>query len=85
MSLTFKNLKSPLLGWQSKIQVGKLRDCRVCDVAQDHYEYLIWAEKSGILKFTAETAQNIARIAGFVEQQQHYEQEVAPYLEDVPY
>jgi hypothetical protein len=50
MAITFKNLRSPLLDLQDKILVGKLAGCRVCDCIQDHYEYLIWADKSGLMK-----------------------------------
>ena len=67
---------------QSKIRVGKLQGCRVCDVIQDHYEYLIWAEKSGLMKFTKIVVETIQEHAGYKSQQRHYEEEVAPYLKE---
>lgn len=81
MAIQFKNLKSPLLGLQDKITVGKLAGCRVCDVIEDHHEYLIWADKSGLMKFQAIVAETIAEHAGFKAQQQHYEEEIKPWLE----
>jgi hypothetical protein len=81
MALQFKNLKSPLLELTDKIPVGKLRDCRVCDVIQDHYEYLIWANKQGLLHFSKLVTETIAEHAGYKSQQQHYLEEVAPYVE----
>jgi hypothetical protein len=85
MSLTWSKIKSPLLELDDKLGFGKLRGCRICDVVEDHYEYLIWAEKSGLVKYSARTIEAISRAAGFAEAQRHYEEEVVPYLQDVPY
>lgn len=86
MAIGFKKLKSPLLDLQDKITVGKLTGCRVCDVIPDHYEYLIWAEKSGLFKFTKLVVEKIQEQAGFNEQQRHYEEEVKPFeQDDIPY
>ena len=82
MALQFKNLKSPLLGLDDKIPVGKLLGCRVCDVIQDHYEYLIWANKAGILKYTKVTCETILKHAGFEAQEQHYAEEIEPWTKD---
>lgn len=81
MSLTFKNLKSPLLDLQDKILVGKLQGCRVCDVIQDHYEYLIWADKAGLMKFSKIVVETIQEHAGFAAQQRYIEEEIKPWLE----
>ena len=51
MAITFKNIKDPKLGLTDVISFGKLKGCRVCDAIEDYYEYLIWAEKQGYLKF----------------------------------
>lgn len=67
---------------QDKILVGKLQGCRVCDVIQDHYEYLIWAEKSGLMKYTKIVVETIQEHAGFKNQQRFIEEEIKPYLED---
>ena len=64
-----------------KIVVGKLAGCRVCDVIPDHYEYLIWANKCGMLHFTKIVTETIQEHAGFKNQQVHYQEEVAPYTE----
>ena len=79
--MSFKSLKSPLLDMTDKITVGKLQGCRVCDVIQDHYEYLIWADKSGLMKFTKIVVETIQEHAGFKRQQVHYEEEIKPWLE----
>lgn len=82
MSITFSKLKSPLLDLQDKITVGKLQGCRVCDVIPDSYEYLIWAEKTGLFKFTKIVTETIQEHAGYKAQQRHYEEEVAPWKEE---
>lgn len=65
-----------------KILVGKLQGCRVCDVIQDHYEYLIWADKAGLMKFTKIVVETIQEHAHFKGQQRHYEEEVKPWEKD---
>ena len=82
MAIGFKNLRSPLLDLTDKITVGKLQGCRVCDTIPDHYEYLIWAEKSGLFKFTKIVTETIQEHAGYKAQQQHYNEEVAPWKEE---
>lgn len=82
MAIGFKQLKSPLLSLQDTIQVGKLSGCRVCDVIPDYYEYLIWAEKAGLLKFDKLTVETIQEHAGYKAQQRYIEEEVTPWLED---
>jgi len=82
MAISFNKLKSPVLNMTDKITVGKLSGCRVCDVIQDHYEYLIWADKQGLLKFSAIVVETIKEHAGFKAQQQYIEEEIKPWLED---
>ena len=63
MAINFKNIKDPKLGLLDKITFGKLKGCRVCDVIEDYYDYLIWAEKQGYIKLqpiVIETIQNAA-------------------------
>ena len=65
MAVSFKNIKSTVLDMTDKITVGKLQGCRVCDVIEDHYEYLIWADKQGLLKFKAIVIETIKEQANF--------------------
>jgi uncharacterized protein (DUF3820 family) len=85
MAITFNKLKSPLLAPTDQISIGKFKGCRVCDVIEDNYEYLIWAEKQGFLKYSSETVEIIQEVAHFAKQKQHYTEEVEPYLEDSPF
>lgn len=65
MAISFNKLKDPKLGLTDKLTFGKLKDCRVCDVIQDHYEYLIWCEKQGYVKFQQEVTDLILEQANF--------------------
>lgn len=65
MAKSFTKLKDPRVGMLDKITFGKLKDCRVCDVIQDHYEYLIWVEKQGYIKFQDIVVETIQEAANF--------------------
>lgn len=65
MALNFRNLKDPKLGMLDTLTFGKLQGCRVCDVVEDHYEYLIWCEKGGFVKFQQEVTDLILEQANF--------------------
>ena len=84
MAISFKNIKNPKLGLTDTLTFGKLKGCRVCDVAQDHYEYLIWAERSGYVKFQPEAIQLIQEQASFAAWEVNETQEVKPWFDDVP-
>lgn len=84
MSLQFSSLKSPQLGYKDKITVGKLSGCRICDVIHDHHEYLIWAEKAGIMKYKPVVIAALQEYAGFMNEQVYMEQEVKPWLDAAP-
>lgn len=62
MALNFKNLKDPKLGLTDKITFGKLKDCRVCDVIEDYFDYLLWAETQGYIKFQAIVKETILEV-----------------------
>ena len=65
MAKSFTKLKDPKLQLTDTLRFGKLNGCRVCDVIQDHYEYLIWCEKQGFVKFSKEVELLIAETASF--------------------
>ena len=85
MAISFQKIKNPKLGLTDTITFGKLKGCRVCDVAQDHYEYLIWAERSGYVKFQPEAIELIQEQASFARWKIHEAEEVAPYMEGHKY
>lgn len=76
MAINFNKLKDPKLGMLDNITFGKLSGCRVCDVIQDHYEYLIWCEKQGFVKFQQDVTDLILEQANFEKWQPPVEPEV---------
>lgn len=65
MAKSFNKLKDPRLALTDQITFGKLKGCRVCDVIEDHYEYLIWCEKQGFVKFQEIVVETIQEVAGY--------------------
>ncbi len=80
MAIDFKKLKSPVLDIQDKITTGKFKDCRVCDIIEDEYEYLIWANRNGMIHLTKSVIAKIHQLAAFAENEEFFDNEVAPYL-----
>ena len=82
MSKSFSNLKDPRLALTDQITFGKLKGCRVCDVIEDHYEYLIWCEKQGYVKFQEIVVEVIKEVAGYKKWQpieEHDSQDDVPF------
>ena len=65
MSIPFSKARDPKLGLTDKLTFGKFKDCRLCDIIQDHYEYLIWANKQGYVQFQKE-------VTDLIEEQAHF-------------
>lgn len=83
MAKSFSSLKDPKLGMLDKFTFGKLKDCRVCDVIPDFYDYLIWAEKSGYVKYQPEVIAAIQTAADFSKCEAPVEDEYVE--EDIPF
>ena len=65
MSIPFSKARDPKLGLLDKLTFGKFKDCRLCDIIQDHYEYLIWANKQGYVQYQQEVTDLIEEQANF--------------------
>ena len=86
MAKTFGSLKSNKLDMLDKLTMGKFADCRICDIIEDNFEYLIWLNKQGFANFTAPVMTDLLSRAGFREAEQHYKNEIEPWEnEDVPF
>ena len=82
MSLSFSKLKTSALGLQDVLTFGKFKGCRICDIVQEQYEYLQWAEKALNLKYQPLLRETIEEMARQAKWKQHYEEEIEPYLRD---
>jgi hypothetical protein len=86
MAKTFGSLKSNKLDMLDKLTMGKFADCRICDIIEDNFEYLIWLNKQGFANFTAPVMSDLLSRAGFKEAEEYYQNEIAPWKdEDVPF
>jgi hypothetical protein len=86
MAKTFGSLKSNKLDMLDKLTMGKFADCRICDIIEDNFEYLIWLNKQGFVNFTAPVMSDLLSRAGFKEAEEHYKNEIQPWEdEDVPF
>lgn len=87
MAISFKKLKSPLLAPTDLLSIGKFKGCRICDIADTEYEYLIWLDRQKLVQYSKEAIALIHKHANFELEKQYYEEEVAPYLEedDIPF
>jgi len=86
----FNNLKSTKIGYTDKLTFGKFIGCRVCDIIEDQYEYLIFIEKGGFIKYDNFVTEKIKQVAGFELEKVHYEQEIRPWVsedwdDDIPF
>ncbi len=86
MAKSFGSLKSTKLDMLDKLTVGKFADCRICDIIEDDFEYLIWLNKQGFVQFTAPVMSDLLYRAGFKEAEEHYKNEIEPWKDtDVPF
>ncbi len=85
MAKAFTQLKNPTLAPTDQLPIGKYKGCRICDLAPDFHDYLIWLEKEKFVHYSKETVTLIQKHAGFAEEARHYEEEVVPYMQDAQY
>ena len=89
MAIAFKKLNKILLAPTDKLTIGKFSGCRVCDIAPDQYEYLMWMQKNNIVQLSKESLALVQKYAAAVAQARYQAEEVDPYLnqdfDDVPF
>lgn len=90
MSKPFNKIKSTVLGYTDKLTFGKFKNCRICDILAEEYEYLIFLEKEGYVKYNIYLTEKIKQVAGFELEKVHYEQEIRPWVsgdwdDDIPF
>ena len=86
MAIQFNKLKSELLGLEDKIPRGKLQDCRVCDVVQDHWEYLEWTHSKQYIMLMPIALAAVRQAKSRHDYDRHYREEVLPWSdEDIPF
>lgn len=95
MSKAFNSIKDPRLGLLGILPIGKFKNCRVCDIIEDDWEYLKWMHANTSVKFQQVVLDKITKKWKTASNVEHHANEVAPYLysgpwfsdmeDDVPY
>lgn len=65
MAKPFKDLIPTELGIFDSLTFGKFIGCRICDILAEEYDYLIWLERSGHVKYNRYLSDRIRQEAGF--------------------
>ena len=69
-----------MLGLKDVIPIGKLASCRVCDVIEDHYQYLQWLVSKGLIKLDPQAEEAISDYITAEAAARYYDEEIAPYM-----
>lgn len=86
MAKSFGSLKSSQLELTDTLTFGKFATCRICDIIDDDFEYLIWLNKSGLVQYAKPVVEKLRVLSGFKEATEHYTNEIEPWeSEDVPF
>ena len=88
MAIKFTKLQDSRLTLTDTIMTGKLAGSRICDVVNDYYEYLMWTETSGLLKYHQEVIVAIetqAILAGWEPYTPQPQSQSLSTLEDIPF
>lgn len=78
-------LKSPKLAPTDQLTFGKFKGCRICDIVEDEYEYLIFMEKHKFVSYNKETIALIHKHGNFAAEKRYLQEEVIPYIDDYIY
>lgn len=87
MSKSFGKISLGELVLQDKLPIGKLKGCRLCDILETEYEYVIWLENNGHIRLHQEVVAKAQEYKARDEAEQHYRDEVEPWQDygDVPW
>ena len=79
MAISFSKLKNPALAPTDQLMFGKFKGCRVCDIVEDQFPYLMWLDANKMVSFTTESKKLMATTADLAKAKRHYEEEEKPY------
>jgi hypothetical protein len=85
MAIIFNKLKDPKLNLLDKFTFGKFQMCRVCDILQEDYDYVLWLNDKNPQLFSTEVITEAKQLKQEAVQKQHYEEEDKPFENANPY
>ena len=72
-------VRDRLMSFAQTMPFGKFKDCRIVDIIDEEYEYLIWLSKNTSIRFSLPVMEElIRRFAGYLEER-HYREEISPW------
>ena len=95
MAKAFLNLRDPKLHLTSTLPFGKFAGCRVCDILEENYAYVLWLHGKQPNLFHKSVVEEAEQFVREALEKVHYEEEVKPFLgsnnwfsdwdEDIPF
>jgi len=85
MAIQFNKLKDPKLDMLDKFMFGKFQSCRVCDMLEDDYEYVLWLHAKSPNLFSATVISEAMQFKKEAAEKINEEEEVSPYLNANPW
>ena len=79
MAISFSKLKNPALAQTDQLMFGKFKGCRVCDIVEDQFPYLMWLDANKMVSFTIESKRLLVTAADLAKAKRRYAGEVKPY------
>lgn len=79
MAINFNKLKDPKLDLLDKFTFGKFQMCRVCDILEEDYDYVLWLHGKNPQLFAAEVISEAKLLKKEATEKQYYEEERKPY------
>ena len=79
MAIKFNKLKDPKLNLLDKFTFGKFQMCRVCDILEEDYNYVLWLHDKNPQLFASEVVTEAKLLKMEAVEKQDYEEEQKPY------
>lgn len=85
MAISFNKIKDPKLGLLDKFTFGKFQMCRICDILEDNYEYVLWLHSKQPDLFSPIVIAEATQFKREAAQKIYEEEEVKPYTNTNPW
>lgn len=81
MAKSFKSLSTEI-DLNDQLVFGKFKGCRVCDIIDSEYEYILWLDSNKMAKFSQKVLDKVSSLISERDADIYYTNEVKPYLDD---
>jgi uncharacterized protein (DUF3820 family) len=81
MAKSFKSLSTET-ALDDQLTFGKFKGCRVCDIIESEFEYILWLDSNKMVKFSQAVLDKVSSLISERDADIFYQNEVQPYLDD---